>query len=380
MIQVKKQNRASIFNCINQCGPVSRKDIAQITGLTPAAVTLICNELIQQGLLQELGTDTVSTGAGRKKILLNINYDRYHIITVNINSSSTFLSISNMRGESLEQIVVPTDRDAEPEAFLVYVAGLCREMKGHFPELAKKLAGVSVAVPGVVDRENGLSVHAYGIWYRQVAVCDILKSELGLPVYIENNVNAFAMAELLYGYGRDYNNLLIIKWGPGVGSTIIIDSQLYEGRHGKTAELGHFIVDRDGELCSCGRRGCLETKVSYRALSRVVPFMENEFGHAYHKAEEEGESGVFDESIDLFARTIVNSMTILAPNRVVLYGSLFRDRIIRERLIEACERYDSRYNAGRILYSTLVDRESIIGPVAVFVYCIQVKTTGEGFY
>lgn len=371
MIQVKKQNRTSVFNCVNQCGPVSRKDIAQITGLTPAAVTLICNELIQQGLLQELGVDTLSTGAGRKKVLLTINYDRYHIITVNIESSDTFLSISNMKGECLEQITIPTDRDADPEVFLVYVAKLCREMRERYPEVAKKLAGVSVVVPGVVDREKGLSVHAYGVWYRQVAVCDILKSELGLPVCIENNVNAFARAELLYGYGKDYDNLLIIKWGPGVGSTIIIDSQLYEGRHGKTAELGHFIVQRDGELCNCGRRGCLETKVSYSALSRAVSFAPDEFGQVYRRAEAEGNSGVFEETINLFARVIVNSMTILAPNRVVLFGSLFRDRFIRDRLIEACESYDSRYNAGRILYSTLADRENIIGPVAVFMHSVH---------
>lgn len=367
MIQVKKQNRSSVLNCINQRGSVSRKDIAQITGLTPAAVTLICNELIQQGLLQELGFDTFSTGAGRKKVLLEVNYDCHYMITVNIEFSDTYLSISNMKGECPEQRVIPTNRDAEPEIFLTHVAKLCREMRDHFPESVEKLAGVSVAVPGVIDREKGLSVHAYGVWSRQVAVCKVLKNELGLPVWIENNVNAFAMAELLYGYGRDYDNLLIVKWGPGVGSAIIIDSQLYEGRHGKAAELGHFIVERDGDLCSCGRRGCLETKVSYRAMVKSVPFAADEFGQAYRRAEAEGSSGIFGEAIDLFARTIVNSMTILAPNRVVLFGSLFRDRIIRDRLIEACEKYDPRYNAGRILYSTLADREKIIGPVAAFV-------------
>ena len=68
-------------------------------------------------------------------------------------------------------------------------------------------------------------------------------------------MNAFAMAELLYGMGREYDNLLIIKWGPGVGSAIVIDDQLYEGRHGKAAELGHYIVERDGRLCGCGRQG-----------------------------------------------------------------------------------------------------------------------------
>ena len=369
MVQVKKRNRSSILNCIMQKGPMSRKDIAEITGLTPAAVTLICGELIQQGLLQEMGVDTFSTGAGRKKVLVDVNYNCYYVMTINIESDNTFLALSNMKGECLDKETIETDRSVEPEVFLANIVKLCHRICDR-SQLGTKLAGVSVTVPGVVDRERGVSVHAYGVWKQQVAVCDILKDELGLPIWLENNVNAFAVAELLYGLGREYDNLLVIKWGPGVGSTIVIDGQVYKGRHGKAAELGHFIIERNGAMCNCGRRGCLETKVSYRALSGIVPFAVEEFGEVYRKAAAEGKDGIFQEAIDLFARTIVNSMTILAPNRVVLFGSLFCDIIIRDRLIEACEMYDPRYGAGRIIYSTLAEKEKYIGPVAVFVQSI----------
>lgn len=370
MVQVKKQNRSSILNCIIHRGPVSRKDIAEITGLTPAAVTLICSQLIQQGLLQELGVDARSTGAGRKKVLVDINYNYYDIISVNIESDNTFIAITNMRGECLIRETISTDRSSDPEVFLLTIAKLCRKMCGQTAKVKERLAGVSVTVPGVVDKDKGVSVHAYGVWNRQVAVCDILKDELALPVSIENNVNALAMAELLYGLGKEYDNLLIIKWGPGVGSTIVIDNQVYKGRHGKAAELGHFIVERDGAPCNCGRKGCLETKVSYRALTKLSPFEVKDFGNVYRRAVSEGKGDGFYEAIDLFARTIVNSMTILAPNRVVLFGSLFRDKLIREELINACQRYDARYDAGRILYSTLTDKEDYIGPVAVFMRSI----------
>ena len=367
MAQVKKQNRSSILNCVNECEPVSRKDIADLIGLTPAAVTQICSELIQEGLLEEQGFETQSVGAGRKKILLNLNYNCYYMITVNIESENTFLAIANMKGDCVEQQTLVTDRKEKPETFLTQIAGICRQMAENHTDLLPRIAGVSVAVPGVVDREKGTSVHAYGVWSREVEVCRILEEQLRYPVWIENNVNALAMAELLYGFGRRYDNLLLIKWGPGVGSAVIIDNQLYEGRHGKAGELGHFIVERNGELCSCGRRGCLETKVSYQALARTIPFVQEEFGVVYKKAVENGQDKVFQEAIELFARTIVNSMTILAPNRVVLCGSLFRDRAVRDRLIEACSGYDPKYNAERILYSTLADKEKYIGPTAVFV-------------
>lgn len=367
MAQVKKQNRSSILNCVNECEPVSRKDIADLIGLTPAAVTQICSELIQEGLLEEQGFETQSVGAGRKKVLLNLNYNCYYVITVNIESENTFLAIVNMKGDCIEQQTITTDRREKPETFLNQIAGICRQMAENHADLLPRITGVSVAVPGVVDREKGTSIHAYGVWSREVEVCRILEEQLWYPVWIENNVNALATAELLYGFGRRYDNLLLIKWGPGVGSAIIIDNQLYEGRHGKAGELGHFIVERNGELCSCGRRGCLETKVSYQALARTIPFVQEEFGTVYQKAVEEEQDEVFQEAIELFARTIVNSMTILAPNRVVLCGSLFRDRAVRDRLIETCSGYDPKYNAERILYSTLADKEKYIGPAAVFV-------------
>lgn len=367
MAQVKRRNRSSILNCVNQCQPVSRKDIAGLIGLTPAAVTQICGELIQEGLLEEQGFETQAAGAGRRKILLSLNYNCYYVMTVNVEAGNTCLAISNMKGDCVEQQTIPTERGEEPEAFLARTAESCRQMAEKHGDIRPRIAGVSVAVPGVVDKERGISVHAYGVWPREVDVRGILEERLHCPVWLENNVNALAAAELLYGYGRSYDNLLLVKWGPGVGSTIIIDGQLYEGRHGKAGELGHFIVEQNGELCSCGRRGCLETRVSYQALSRQFPFAQEEFGDACRKAAAVGKAEVFREAIEMFARAIVNSMTILAPNRVVLCGSLFRDSEIRSRLIEACCRYEPKYNAERILYSELADREKYIGPTAVFV-------------
>lgn len=362
MGQVKKQNRSSILNCICEMGPVSRKDIAQITGLTPAAVTLICNEFMEQQLLFEIGQSTESQGVGRKKVLVDINYDYAYIFAVNIEQEHTTVALTNMKGEVKELQTLATKTGKAPEVLLKQVADVCRGMLGKY-----KVAGVSVALTGIVDKEKGTSVHAYGIWQDEVPVCEILEKELGYPVVIENNVNAFAIAELMYGFGKKYDNLLVIKWGPGVGSTIIIDNKVYEGRHAKAAELGHFIVERDGAVCDCGRRGCLETKVSYKALAAQKPFAQNEFGEAYRLAKTKGDAGVFDEAIDLFARTIVNSITILAPNRVVLCGRLFQDEEIRARLIEQCKQYDPGCDEKRIIYSVLAEKEDYIGPVAAFV-------------
>ena len=140
----------------------------------------------------------------------------------------------------------------------------------------------------------------------------------------------------------------MIKWGPGIGSTIVIDNKVYEGRHGKTAELGHVIVEKNGKACSCGKKGCLETLLSAETFSKI-------------KSEEKR-----DYSIDLFARSIVNTCSIIAPNRIILSGPLFADIKLRKKLISYCSEYDPSYNENRILYTSLSGKENYIGPVAVF--------------
>ena len=367
MTQVKKKNRFSILNCICEMGPVSRKDIAEKTGLTPAAVTQICAGFMEQGLLFEIGQTVESKGAGRKKVLVDINYDYAYILAVSIEQEQTTVALTNMKGDPEHIEVLNTRTSENPEGLLMEIANVCRNLLAKKERYQKKLAGVSVSIAGIVNKETGSSVHAYGIWQEEVPVCEILSKELGCTVRIENNVNAFAMAELLYGMGKAHDNLLVIKWGPGVGSTIIIDNKVYEGRHAKAAELGHFIVERNGNLCNCGRRGCLETKVSYRVLAEKKKFQPKEFGNVYRAALKNGEEEIYEEAMDLFARTIVNSITILAPNRVVLCGSLFADATIRNRLIEYCKKYDSHYDESRIYYSNLASKEDYIGAVAAFV-------------
>lgn len=357
MEQVKANNRRSILNTINANGSMSRKDIAVATGLTPAAVTLLCNELIDEGLVIEKGTVSDNKRAGRRKILLEINYDEYIVIGVTIESEDTVVVMSNLKGDLVDKKVFKTDSDMMPGKHLAIVSDLIEEMKSNHPREARKIKGGCVAISGIVNKDAKTSEHAYGVWHKEVKVCEILEKNTGIPFVIENNVDAFAMAELLFGIGVSYDNLLVLKWGPGVGSTIVTNKTIYQGRNGRAAELGHFIVEPNGRQCDCGRKGCLETMVSYKTMSEKKSFLPEEFGEVYED---------FQDELELFARTIVNSMTILAPNRVILSGKMFADERVRKTFIDKCKSYDSKYDEGRILYSTLVDKEEYIGSIAAF--------------
>lgn len=387
MERVKKQNRSSILNLINQTGPISRKDIACTLGLTPAAVTQICAEFMATGLLIETGTLAETNRAGRKKVLVDINYDHRYVFGINIEPEKTVIALTNLRGDAKKLREILTGREQEPEKFLQTVADNCRAMQVETGISKELIIGTGVGITGVVDRENGKSIHAYGLWKEEVPVAKLLSIFLELPVVVDNNVTAFALAETLYGFGRKKDNLMFVKWGPGVGSAIVTDKKIYCGRKGKAADLGHFIVEKYGKKCSCGRTGCLETKVSYAAIAELLEsafsyeetpklygllggdfrnFSRERFYEMLEDMDDKVEA-LLEEILDLFAKAIVNCMTILAPNRVVLCGTMFRNELLCRRLIACCSFYDERYDESKIVHTMLADKEDYIGPIALFV-------------
>ena len=374
MGSVKHQNRSLILNHINSHGPVSRKDIAKATGLTAAAVTQIVGKLIYDGVLTELGSVSGPAGsAGRRKILVDIKADARYVYSVNIEPDVTNIALCDLKGRPAKDRtggklvkVIPTDGNIPAEQFLGKIADECENLMKYAPtDCSKNLHTVSVGITGIVDINSGKSIHAYGIWKDPVDIRHILGSRLGLPVIIENNVDAFATASLLFGTGKTHDNLFVIKWGPGVGSAIILDGRLYKAPGGRSAEFGHIIMEKHGKPCNCGRRGCLETIVSYRALNELMPFDADNFTERFSQAPEDVKQKI-DYAIDLFARSVINTATIVDPRRVVLFGKMFKNETLRTKLIDACASYDSAYGPKRIIHTALADSEGYIGPAAVF--------------
>lgn len=368
--KVKRENRSLILNCINNNGPISRKDIAEATGLTAASVTQITTHLISDGILTELGAIAEKSGtAGRKKILLDIRSDYGFVISINIESETTCIAICDIKGNVIHggtTRISLTTTASDPMTFLKTVSDNCKKLlKQLSAEETARLKCVSIGIPGLVDSNKGISVKAYGVFEEEVDLRSFFEKKLKLPVLVENNVDAFANAEVLYGAGKLYDSLLVIKWGPGIGSTIVADRHVYRGRHGKTAELGHLIVDKNGAKCSCGRRGCLETLLSAKALSRITPFEPTEFEKVYADLSGDKKDRI-DEAIDTFARSIVNACTIIAPGRIILSGDLFKSAQVRKKLIECCMSYDPSYDFNRIIYTSLSEKSGYIGPTSVY--------------
>lgn len=386
---VKNNNRSAILKLLNDQGTMSRKDIAATLGLTPATVSVISSELLSAQVLCELGELQEDKRAGRKKILVGINYDRYLALAVSVESAYTCVSLTNMKGKLIESRRVPTDTTVPPAVFLHSVAQVCSALieKNHAAQ--NRILGVGVSIPGLVNRAEGISSYAYRIWNEPVRVQNILQSHLSLPTIVENNVRAFAEAELIFGNGKDRENLLFIKWGPGVGSAIVIHKQIYDSNrsNSKSAEIGHFILNPRGKKCRCGRRGCLETFVSthamvdqlrgrctpermpqlYQALNGDPSALTAQNFPSFLHISDPAMWKIIDSDVELFARSVCNVVTMLSPDQVIIYGELFNQPQLLEHFLSACEQYDGRYSREYVVPSELRDKTDYIGPLALVV-------------
>ena len=349
MTTVKYRNRSLILNVLKNSGAVSRVDIAQMLQLTPAAITILVNEMVKEGIIGEVGQlEQVDRRSGRKKILIDINYDFKHVIGINIESDWTNIGVSNLKGETVIYKRFQTDKTLLPSKLLENISSECMNMLWKENIMKENVLGVGVGIVGRVDREQGISNHAYALWNEEVNVKGILEEAMGIRVVVDNNVRALAIGELDYHEKEETTNRLFVKYGPGIGSAMIINNEIYYGSCNSAGELGHTIVDFNGEICKCGRRGCLETIASEKSVIKkaIIEFGKSNTPVLYeicrgeaeninieniYKAAEEGDSLVLEsirKAAYYMAIAIANAVSLYDPNKVILYGRAFNHDLI----------------------------------------------------
>ncbi len=207
--------------------------------------------------------------------------------------------------------------------------------------LEKEVIGIGIGSPGTLNVAEGVVEYANNLGWDQLRVADIIHETLPYPVRLTNDANAAALGEAKYGAGKEYSNIIMLTLGTGVGGGIIIDGKLYEGNLGKAGELGHVVVQVDGEPCTCGRNGCLEAYASATALIRetkkamrsnkrsllwkLCPDIDLVSGKIPFEAAKQGDKvaiDVLDNYIKYLGEGILNFCNIFRPNVVVLSGGI----------------------------------------------------------
>jgi predicted NBD/HSP70 family sugar kinase len=259
---VRDINQTVFLHLIRERQPISRADIVKATGLRPGTVSAIVNRLIKEKLVYE-GTEGPSSG-GRPPKYLYVNAESAYVLAIDIGVKETCYAVSDFNGRILTQRAVITE--GAPDVLL-------RELADEISALVRtqyaraRVEAVGVSVPGLIDRVEGSLVASPNLGWSKVPVRALLEERLALPVYVENDANAAAFAELWYGPLEEVNvrTLLFVLVVEGLGTGLIINGELHVGTRIGLGGFGHMTMDTAGPMCSCGRRGCWETFASDRA-------------------------------------------------------------------------------------------------------------------
>ncbi|MGI6030670.1 MAG: ROK family transcriptional regulator [Eubacteriales bacterium] len=374
---MKNINTALILHIIRENKNISRAHVSKISGLTPATVTNITCELIGMGLVSEAERG-VSKG-GRKPVLLRIVEDAYHVIGVYIGSRMIQLVLADLSGRLLERRDIACPIGLGPEEALGKVVDAIRETLRHSE---KRIIGIGVGVHGLVRRDEGIAVLSPNLGWENVRIKDLLESEFGLPVMVDNDVHAMTIGERLAGMARSSEDFVLLYVGSGIGGSIVMGNQLYAGATGAAGEFGHTTVQPDGPLCSCGNHGCLQALASegamlerYKELAGKDAVPGLSFNGLMEKAlagDRWAAKAISDAAVYI-GIGIANIINVFNPTLVVIGGDISKMgssvmRIINEEVARRCMEYTQ--SSTRIVFAGSKNESFLRGAASLVIQAL----------
>ncbi len=373
MLDVKRKNRSSILNLIHQKDGISRKDIASKLGLTPAAITLITTDLIKDGIIYEEFSDQTSSHKGRKEVLLKTNNEHYAAIGVYISAEKFRILCTDMSNNVIfKDTVFTSDCHNKSVKILDKLCDILQDKIRSYDVLRNhQLLGIGISINGIVDTVRGISINSYYIWEKNVPVVDYVKEKMKIPVVLTNNICALANGESFLSKSSRSSRMLFIKYGPGIGASRNHSRDSQSIFDLVSVELGHMIMDYYGQPCVCGNKGCLETISSYKSILKSVeglvsleatPLLYSLTGGnssnltidniiKSYIAKEAPVVTAIERALFFLSMSLQNTIQILDPEIVILYGEFFEISEFKEALMKQlskCIQTDrvrfSRYN------------------------------------
>jgi predicted NBD/HSP70 family sugar kinase len=319
----REQHLGAVFEAVLTRGPLSRRDAARLTGLSPASVTKLVKPMISHGYLVE--RDREAGVPGRPQIPLQVDPERHYAVGVKLMEGELVGVMADLHAEVQSSHRLKYD-DLSPEGVVEAVAAMTETLLDRSPAAHDRLLGIGIGLGGHVDGAAGLVVQAPFLGWRDVPLQRMVAERLGVDVVLENDVNALAVAEQWFGPGFAFQTFAVVTLGVGVGCAFVIDGKLWRGVRGAAGELGHMVVTPDGPRCHCGKRGCLEAVVGDDAL---VAAMSARSGRRFttvsqviaaaHAGDEHARA-VFAEAGTGLGRAIASLLNLLNPPLVILSG------------------------------------------------------------
>ncbi|MER7813267.1 ROK family protein [Streptomyces sp900116325] len=253
-----------------------------------------------------------------------------HVIALDVGGTGMKAALVGADGTLLHEARRATGRERGPDAVVESILAFAAELRAHGEEqFGESAAAAGVAVPGIVDAENGIAVYAANLGWRDVPMREKLGKRLGgVPVALGHDVRTGGLAEGRIGAGKGADRFLFVPLGTGIAGAIGITGTIEAGAHGYAGEIGHIVVRPDGPDCGCGQRGCLETLASASAVSRAWAAASGDPAADAADCAKAVESGdpaavrVWQDAVDALAAGLVTALTLLDPRMLIIGGGL----------------------------------------------------------
>ena len=381
--QMKALNKSIILTKILNNGPISRAQIAKETKLTPPTVGTIVKELIEQRMVLE--SSQGQSKGGRKPTMLVINQEGHYMIGIDAGSRNIDGILSDISGKIVTHVETKLSLPITEDQFLAKLIETIEAILQQSSEHEKDIIGIGVAMHGVVDAGKGESLFAPNLNLRQMPIASILSSHFSYHIKIENDARALALGEKWFGRGKNSERLVVVNIGNGVGSGVTIDGELYRGESHIAGEIGHMTIDLNGEQCTCGNRGCLQTFISgpaiaKRATSQIKEGAKTSLAEvdqltavSVFQAAEAGDQvaqEILHQTGTYIGVGLINLIHTLNPSQIVLTGGVTKakDYLMPNVIATINDRgLTTRAKQTTISVSDLGDHSTALGAVALII-------------
>jgi len=385
---MKQLNIAAVLKVLRTGGKLSRAEIAEITGLTPASVTNITKLLMKAGYLNETGIGESS--GGRPPVILELNSEARFVIGVDLGVGVVEVIIANLEAKIIaKKSIEIRDIEEEKEYNLVLnkLTYMIREIIEESNIEKDKIMGIGMAVHGIVNASTGVSEFAPYYKWKNVQISKDIEEAFGYPVCIDNDVRAMALGESWFGCAKGIDNFITINISNGIGAGIIIDNKPYYGVDYSAGEIGHIVVEVDGPKCNCGNCGCLESISSNKSLvKKAIKLIKQGTETQMLKGKEDVEDITINDICDAATNgdeaaitllkeagryiglVVSNLVNTLNPMQVVMVGEIMLSNDYALDSIKATVKkvgFQLPAQKAKILQSALGSNSAVIGAVTL---------------
>jgi len=376
---IREVNRSIILDLVRRGGRISRTELARRSKLTKPTVSAIVDDLLEDGVVREVGFGESVAGGGSPARLLEFNDASAAFLGIHFGVRATTVALADARG-TIRVLRGRPSLLGSPARSLKAVRTLLAEVLAAAKVPRGRVEAAGATVPGLVDQETGVCVLAPNLGWREFPLREALATELGVPVIVNNITQAAAVAEGRVGAAKSVRSYVWLYVGSGVGSGVVVDGNLFYGQRGFSGEIGHCPVVESGPACACGRRGCLETVASAMALTRaaeaaiaagektVLTEMTGPLDPAaIGEAARDGDAvarRILEEASEHLGRGISYLVNVLNPEMIVLGGPVAQaGEILLEAVRASVARHALLPKGIAIVPSALGDKAELTGAV-----------------